>query len=97
MKGRLGHAMKTYSDGTGSGHINATSNRAVADAVQKIGLELHSQYWVSYRPNNLGANPSTAEFHNIVVKVKAPGVKVRHRPGYFYTSGDVPKPEVLSR
>jgi len=88
MKGRLSHAMKTYSDGTGSGHISATSNRAVSDAVQKIGLELHSQYWVSYRPNNLGDNPAAAEFHKIVVKVKMPGVKVRHRPGYFYSPGD---------
>ncbi len=89
IKGVLGHSMKTYSDGTGAGHINATNVRAVENAVQRIGRELHSQYWLSYRPNNLGTNPDVAEFHTIVVKVKQRGVIVRNRPGYFYMpSGD---------
>jgi hypothetical protein len=81
--------MTTYSEGTGAGHINATNIRAVENAVQQIGRELHSQYWISYRPNNLGINPNEAEFHTIVVKVKPRGVTVRNRPGYFYMpSGD---------
>ena len=89
VKGLLGHSMKTYSDGTGSGHINATNIRAVENAVQQIGRELHSQYWLSYKPNNLGTNPNAAEFHTIVVKVKQRGINVRNRPGYFYRpSGD---------
>jgi VWFA-related protein len=89
VKGLLAHAMKTYSDGTGSGHISATNIRAVENAVQKIGRELHSQYWVSYKPNNLGNNPNAAEFHTIVVKVKERGITARNRPGYFYMpSGD---------
>jgi len=93
IKGALAHSMKTYSDGTGSGHINATNIRAVENAVEKIGRELHSQYWLSYRPNNLGINPNaapnTAEFHTIVVRVKQRGITARNRPGYFYMpSGD---------
>ncbi len=75
------HPMKTYAGGTGSDHINATSRKAVENAIQKIGHELHTQYWVSYVPNNLQAE----EFHTIDVKVSRPGVKVRNRPGYFYT------------
>jgi hypothetical protein len=91
VKGLMGHSMKTYSDGTGSGHINATNIRAVENAVQQIGRELHSQYWLSYKPNNLGANPTAAEFHTIVVKVKQRGITARNRPGYFYMPpGDEP-------
>jgi VWFA-related protein len=74
------HPMKRYAGGTGSDHINATSQKAVENAIQKIGHELHTQYWLSYVPNNLG----TAEFHTIEVKVSRAGVKVRNRPGYFY-------------
>jgi VWFA-related protein len=84
IKGVLGHPMKAYSDGTGSGHVNATNIRAVENAVQQIGSELHSQYWLSYKPNNLGNNTNEAEFHTIVVKVKQRGITVRNRPGYFY-------------
>jgi VWFA-related protein len=84
IKGALGHSMKTYSDGTGAGYVSAKNIRAVETAVQTIGRELHSQYWISYRPDNLGSDPKVAEFHNIVVKVKQRGVTVRNRPGYFY-------------
>lgn len=86
IRGKLGRAMQTYSNGTGSGHLNATSNKAVADAEQKIGLELHRQYWISYKPTNLSAKTNVAEFHTIVVKAKVAGITVRHRPGYFYTA-----------
>jgi len=79
------HPMKTYAGGTGSDHINATSQKAVENAIQKIGHELHTQYWLSYVPNNLG----TAEFHTIEVKISRAGVKVRNRPGYFYAPSGV--------
>src|SRR5580658_6117313 len=89
VKGALAHSMRTYSEGTGSGHVNATNIRAIENAVQQIGRELHSQYWLSYKPNNLGTNATAAEFHTIVLKVKQRGVTVRNRPGYFYMpSGD---------
>jgi VWFA-related protein len=74
------HPLKTYSQGTGSDHINATNSHAVEDAVQKVGRELHSQYWLSYTPNNTRAQ----EYHTLEVKVNRPGVKARNRPGYMY-------------
>ncbi len=87
------HPLKIYSSGTGSDHINATNNHAVEDAVQRIGRELHSQYWVSYRPNNLRGE----EYHNIEVKVNRPGVRVRARPGYLHVPsvGEVTEPDKL--
>lgn len=80
IRGLWVHPMKTYAVGTGSNHINATSSKAIEEAVQKIGLELHSQYWLSYKPNNLDA----PEFHKVEIKVERAGLKVHARPGYLY-------------
>jgi VWFA-related protein len=75
------HPLRTYAGGTGSSHIDAFTLKGVEQAVQLIGRELHSQYWLSYSPNNATA---TEEYHTIEVRVNRPGVKVRARPGYFY-------------
>jgi VWFA-related protein len=72
--------LKVYAAGTGADHINVYREKGIEDAVQKIGKELHSQYLITYNPDNLRAS----EFHAIDVKVARLGVKVRARPGYFY-------------
>lgn len=76
--------MRAYTEGTGSDHINIYTESGFESAIQKMGQELHSQYLISYRPNNLG--PS--EFHNITVRLTRPGMKVRARPGYFWVSAE---------
>ncbi len=86
IRGAMARALTTYSEGTGAEHMSAKNIRAVENAVQAIGRELHSQYWLAYRPNNLGSTPGAAEFHKIVVKVNAKGVTVHNRPGYFYVA-----------
>ena len=53
IRGLWVHPLKTYATGTGSNHINATSRKAIEEAVQRIGSELHTQYWMSYVPHNL--------------------------------------------
>jgi VWFA-related protein len=96
VKGLLwDHPMKAYSTGTGSDHINATNSKSVEQAVQRIGRELHSQYYLSYIPNNTRGE----EFHTIEVKVSRPGIKARTRPGYLYVppAGDVTEPEKLPK
>ncbi len=75
------HPLHTYANGTGSNRIDAFTLKGVEQAVQLIGRELHSQYWLSYSPNNATA---IEEYHTIDVRVNRPGVKVRARPGYFY-------------
>jgi len=60
--------------------LSATSQRALDEALEQIGRELHNQYLLAYAPNNLGEE----EFHTIEVRVKRPGLQVRARPGYFY-------------
>jgi VWFA-related protein len=80
------HPLRTYAGGTGSNHIDAYTLKGVEEAVQLIGRELHSQYWLTYRPTNL---TNVEEYHTIDVRVNRPGLKVRARPGYFYVpSGD---------
>jgi hypothetical protein len=44
-----------------------------------LGEELHSQYLLSYTPNNL----DEGGFHEIRVVVTRPNLEVRTRPGYW--------------
>ncbi len=65
-----------YSGGREYGFIKqATLDRAVSD----LGDELHSQYLLTYTPNN----QDEAGFHNIVVTVDRPDFKIRTRDGYY--------------
>ncbi len=72
--------LKVYAMGTGADHINVYTNKGIEEAVHKIGNELHSQYLITYNPDNL----EKSDFHTIDVRVARPSVKVRARPGYFY-------------
>jgi len=75
--------LEAYAKGTGAVHLDGFSKGAVERAVSQIGRELHSQYLVTYRPNNL----NQSGFHRILVTVNRPGAKARTRPGYFYPGG----------
>ena len=67
---------------------NSTSelDRAVSD----LGEELHSQYLLTYVPDK--AVQSEAGYHNIVVQVLRPDMKIRARDGYYW-AGDGKVPE----
>ena len=58
------------------------SERSLERAVQSIGDELHSQYLLSYTPNN----QSEGGFHEIRVTVNRPNLEIRTRPGYWVAS-----------
>ncbi len=75
--------LEAYAKGTGAVHLDGFSKNALERAVSQIGRELHSQYLVTYRPNNL----NQAGYHHILVTVNRPGAKARTRPGYFYPGG----------
>ncbi|MDX1984835.1 MAG: VWA domain-containing protein [Bryobacteraceae bacterium] len=64
---------------TGGEEFGFVSQRALEDAISKIGEELHSQYMISYNPNN----KVEGGWHAIKVEVRRPGLKVRTRPGYW--------------
>ena len=48
-------------------------------ALSNLGEELHSQYILSYQPND----PEDAGYHNIRVQVNRPNLEVRARQGYW--------------
>jgi VWFA-related protein len=66
--------------GTGGEEFSFYNQRALENAIQRIGSELHSQYMITYTPNN----PEEAGFHDIEVNVTGVrNAKVRARPGYW--------------
>jgi VWFA-related protein len=68
-----------YTMYTGGRECGFKTEKALGSCVAQIGDELHSQYLLSYTPNNQGE----AGYHHIVVEVLKQGYKVRTREGYW--------------
>ena len=64
---------------TGGREYGFVSEKSLEKAVQSIASELHSQYLLSYTPNN----QTEGGFHEIRVVVDRGGLEVRTRPGYY--------------
>lgn len=64
---------------TGGKQYAFIGEKSLEKAVHGIGEELHSQYLLSYVPNNL----SEGGFHEIRVVVNRASLEVRTRPGYW--------------
>jgi len=66
---------------TGGTTFPFTKQKALEDAIQKLGAELHMQYVVSFVP---AASP--AGYHTLEVRLTQPGeFHIRARPGYWST------------
>ncbi|HKW99863.1 MAG TPA: VWA domain-containing protein [Bryobacteraceae bacterium] len=75
--------LEVFSRGTGGTQYTFAKQKALEEAVSKIGQEIHSQYLISYNPNN----KDEGGFHEINVEVTSPEAKsVRTRPGYWLAS-----------
>jgi VWFA-related protein len=74
--------VEVFTKGTGGTEFSFGKQKGLEEAIEKVGNEIHSQYLISYAPNN------TAEggFHEIEVEVNRPNIKVRTRPGYWLAS-----------
>jgi len=64
---------------TGGREYSFSGLKGLETAMLDFGEELHSQYMLSYTPNNL----DEAGYHDIRVEVNRPGLDVRARPGYW--------------
>ena len=64
---------------TGGKEYPFLSQKSLEKAVTAVGEEIHSQYLLSYTPNNL----QEGGFHEIRVEVNRPRLEVRTRPGYW--------------
>jgi len=72
-------AVVVFTRFTGGKEYPFISEKSLERAVQGISQELHSQYLLSYTPNNL----SEGGFHEIRVTVNRPQLEIRTRPGYW--------------
>ena len=70
-----------FTKGTGGSEFSFYKLRGLENAIQEIGEELHSQYLISYSPNNR----DEGGFHEIRVEVsgRTDVARVQTRPGYW--------------
>lgn len=71
--------LEVYTKYTGGREYSFMTQRTLERAVSDLGEELHSQYLLTYSPND----QDEAGFHEIEVRVLKPGLKVRTRNGYW--------------
>jgi VWFA-related protein len=64
---------------TGGREYSFVGEKSLDKAISGISDELHSQYLLSYSPNN----QNEGGFHEIKVVVNRPKLEVRTRPGYW--------------
>ena len=75
--------VEVFTKGTGGEEFSFVRQRGLEQAIERIGAELHSQYMISYNPNN----KDEGGFHEISVEVSGyRGAKTRTRPGYWLAS-----------
>lgn len=75
--------VQLYTQGTGGAELPFYGGKGLEQAIEKIGEELHSEYTISYSPNN----KEEGGFHQITIDVMGhPEVNkggIRVRPGYW--------------
>lgn len=79
------HALIQMSEDTGGKYYYADSVADLDEAFGKISDELRTQYLLAYYPSQ---KLSDSNFRRIEVKVKTPGLIVRHRAGYYTTKSE---------
>jgi VWFA-related protein len=68
-----------YTKGTGGSQFSFATQKGLEEAITKIGDQLHSQYLISYRPNNM----DEGGFHHIEVEVIGHDYRCDTKPGYY--------------
>ena len=73
--------VELFTKGTGGSEFGFVRQRGLEEAIQRIGEELHSQYLISYNPND----KEEAGFHQIAVEVagRYDVGRIQTRPGYW--------------
>lgn len=75
----ISNPQEVYTKYTGGREYSYMTQRGLQKAIADIGEEIHSQYLLTYLPNN----SADAGYHEIEVRVLKPGLKVTTRPGYW--------------
>jgi VWFA-related protein len=73
---------EVFTHETGGTQFSFLKERGLEDAIQKISDDIHSQYILSYNPDN----KTDGGYHEILVRLEDKNLKTRTRPGYFLAS-----------
>jgi VWFA-related protein len=71
-----------YTKGTGGSQFTFATQKGLESAISQIGDQLHSQYLITYSPNN----KEDGGFHHITVDVIGHDYKCETKPGYFMST-----------
>jgi VWFA-related protein len=72
--------VEVFTKWTGGKERSFLTERDLEAAVSEIGAELHSEYLITYAPNN----KEEAGYHELEISVpRYPGIQIRTRPGYW--------------
>jgi hypothetical protein len=73
-----------FARATGGAEFVFYRQKGLEDSIQRISQEIHSQYLVSYKPNNA----DEGGYHTIVVSIdRMPQYSCKTRPGYWIGGG----------
>jgi VWFA-related protein len=75
----INNPAEAFTKMTGGKEFSFVTAAQLQKDIASIGDELHSQYLLSYNPND----KLEGGYHSIKVEVLRPGLKVRTRPGYW--------------
>jgi len=81
----ISNPQEVYTKFTGGREYSYMNQRGLEKAITDIGNDIHSQYLLTYLPNN----QDEGGYHEITVNVRKAGLKVVTRPGYW----SAPKPQ----
>ena len=79
----VSNPLEIYTNYTGGREYSFMNQKSLERAVSDLGEELHSQYLLTYIPNN----QDEGGYHNIVIQVLKPDMKIRARDGYYLGGG----------
>lgn len=76
----IDNPVEVFTKATGGAEFGFVRQRGLEEAIGKIGEQLHSQYLITYTPNN----KEEGGFHEIKVEItELRDYKARYRPGYW--------------
>jgi hypothetical protein len=76
---------EVFAKGTGGQEFSFLKEKGMEDAIQRISQEIHSQYLISYHPND----SDEGGFHEIAVRAECSGCIATTRPGYYLGGGKI--------
>ncbi|HYL65036.1 MAG TPA: VWA domain-containing protein [Candidatus Methylomirabilis sp.] len=79
------HPLEIAAAATGGAHFATFKDHSIENAIDEIGGELHSQYFIAYTPTDA----ATLGYHEIrvtLVHSSEKKLKIRARPGYYLPS-----------